>query len=125
LTSPTRTSLSIGAALLCGAVLFFLCFAAIFNGSWVLLLLFLLGYAVAGALGAWVGDATPLMFAVALSAPAAPWVLWLFPASIPEAGLARALLWPGLLVLGGILGWLGGCAIVRVGPRSTAKARAP
>jgi hypothetical protein len=111
LSSPARTSLTFGAAFLCGAVLFFLCFAAIFNGSWVLLLLFLLGYALAGALGTWAGDVPPRMLAIVLSGPAAPWVLWLFPASIPEAGLARALLWPGLVVLGGILGWLGGYAI--------------
>jgi hypothetical protein len=123
LRAPARTSLTLVAAFLGGAVLFFLCFAAIFNGSWLLLLLFLLGYAVAGALGAWLGHVPPLLFAAVLSAPAAPWVLWLFPASIPEAGLARALLWPALVVLGGILGWLGGIAIVRVGRRTGSKER--
>jgi hypothetical protein len=123
LSSPARTSLTLVAAFLGGAVLFFLCFAAIFNGSWSLLLLFLLGYAVAGALGAWLGHVPPMLFAAALSAPAAPWVLWLFPASIPEAGLARALLWPALAALGGVLGWLGGIATVRVGRRTTSKER--
>ncbi len=124
MSSATRTSLTFGAAFLGGAVLFFLCFAAIFNGSWLLLLLFLLGYAVAGALGAWVGNVPPHLFALALSAPAAPWVLWLFPASLPEAGLARALLWPALVVLGGVLGWLGGSAIARVGRRPASRERA-
>ena len=64
-----------------------------------------------------------MLFAAALSAPAAPWVLWLFPASIPEAGFARALLWPALVALGGILGWLGGIATVRAGRRTTSKER--
>jgi hypothetical protein len=113
--------MTLTAAFLGGAALFFLCFAAIFNGSWLLLLLFLLGYAVAGALGAWVGNVPPKLFAVVLSAPAAPWVLWLFPASIPEAGLVRALLWPALVTLGGVLGWLGGSAILRVGAGPTSK----
>jgi hypothetical protein len=88
-SSPARTSITLAAAFLGGAVLFFLCFAAIFNGSWLLLFLFLLGYAVAGALGAWVGNVPPMLFAVVLGAPAAPWVLWLFPASIREAGLGE------------------------------------
>jgi len=123
LSSPARTILTLVAAFLVGAVLFFLCFAAIFNGSWSLLLLFLLGYAVAGALGAWLGHVPPMLFAAALSAPAAPWVLWLFPASIPEAGFARALLWPALVALGGVLGWLGGIATVRAGRRTTSKER--
>jgi hypothetical protein len=81
-----------GAAFVSGAALFFLCFAAIFNGSWPLLVV-------------------PL--ALTLAAPAVPWVLWLFPASVSEAGLLRALLWPGLAAATGGLAWLGASATAR------------
>ena len=91
-----------------GAVLFFLTFAAIFNGSWVMLLLFLLCYAAAGALAVWAGGVSPLPLALVLIAPALPWMAWLFPASIAEAGVLRALLWPRLVLLMGGVGWLGG-----------------
>lgn len=108
-----REGVTYGLALLGGAVLFFLCFAAIFNGSWPLLLCFLLCYAVAGALGVRAGGVKPVPLAMTLAAPTVPWVLWLFPASIPEAGVLRALLWPGLgLVVAG-LAWLGGTAGVQ------------
>lgn len=99
-------------------MLFFLTFAAIFNGSWVLLILFLLCYAGAGALAVRAASIAPVSAAVVLTAPAAPWLLWLFRASIPEAGLARALLWPGLVVVAGCLGWLGGKAVSRAAARA-------
>ena len=84
---------------------FFLCFAAIFNGSWPLLLFFVLCYAAAGALGVQAGRVGAVPLALTLAAPAVPWVLWLFPASIPEAGLLRALLWPGVgVATGGLPG---------------------
>ena len=117
LISPTRAGLTYGAAFIGGAVLFFLTFAAIFNGSWVLLLLFLLCYAEAGALAVRGGGVAPEPFALALVSPAVPWVLWLFPASIPEAGVLRALLWPGLVLLMDGLAWLGG----RLGPHFTSR----
>src|SRR5687768_1710486 len=97
LSSQTRAGLTYGAALLAGAVLFFLNFAAVFNGSWALVLFFLLGYAAAGALTVWAGGVAPGPVALVLIAPAVPWMLWLFPASIPEAGVLRALLWPALV----------------------------
>jgi len=107
--SPSlRAGLTYGAAVIGGALLFFLNFAAIFNGSWALLLLFLACYGLAGAVGVRAGGVRPLPLTLALIAPALPWVLWLFPASVPEAGLLRALLWPGLLLLMAALGWLGG-----------------
>jgi hypothetical protein len=117
LNSPTRPGLTYGAALVGGAVLFFLNFAAIFNGSWPLLAVFLLGYAAAGALAVWAGGVAPTPLALVLTAPAVPWVLWLFPASIPEAGVWRALLWPGLVMLMAGLGWLGGRAVTVAGSR--------
>jgi hypothetical protein len=89
-------------------VLFFLSFAAIFTGSWPLLLLFLLSYAAVGALAVRLGEVRPAPLALVLAAPALPWVLWLLPASIAEDGVLRALLWPGLATLAGGLGWLGG-----------------
>lgn len=115
MNSPARAGLTYGAALVCGAVLFFLNFAAIFNGSWPLLIFFLLGYAAAGALGVWAGGVAPTPLALVLTAPALPWMAWLFPASIPEAGVWRALLWPGLVVLMAGLGWLGGRAVTLAG----------
>ncbi len=111
--SLARAGPTYGAAFLGGAVLFFLIFAAIFNGSWVLLIFFLLCYAGAGALAVWAAGIAPAPAAVVLTAPAVPWILWLFPASIPEAGLARALLWPALVIVAGCLGWLGGKAVSR------------
>jgi hypothetical protein len=82
-------------------------FAAVFNGIWSLLILFLLGYGVAGFLGVRKG-ASPSPLAVSLILPAVPWILWLFPASIPESGILRALWWPGLAVVAYLLAWLGG-----------------
>jgi hypothetical protein len=105
-------------------MLFFLTFAAIFNGSWALLIFFLLCYAGAGALTAWAAGIEPAPTAAALTAPAVPWVLWLFPASIPEAGLARALLWPGLVVVAGCLSWLGGKAVGRAAVGQASGSRA-
>jgi hypothetical protein len=98
------------AALIVGAGLFFACFSAIFVGSWFLLLLFLCCYAVAGALLVRIGRVHPRTVTLLLVAPAIPWLLWLFPASIPEAGLLRALLWPLLVLVMAGLSW-GGIAI--------------
>jgi hypothetical protein len=108
--AQVRSGLAYGMALLAGALLFFLSFAAIFNGSWPLLLCFLLGYAAVGALAVWAGDVTPTPLALVLTAPAIPWVAWLFPASIPESGVVRALAWPVLVLIVGGLGWVGGHA---------------
>jgi hypothetical protein len=124
LTAQSRAGLTYAAALLSGAVLFFLCFAAIFNGSWPLLLVFLLCYAAAGAFGVWAGRVKVVPLALSLAAPALPWVLWLFPASIAEAGVLRALLWPGLGVVMGGLAWLGASAMVRVRAHTGNRTRA-
>jgi hypothetical protein len=124
LRSSARTGLTYGAAFLAGAGLFFLTFAAIFNGSWSLLLFFLVAYVGEGALAVWVGHVAPGSLALALAAPGVPWVLWLFPASIPEAGLGRALLWPALVVLIAVLGWLGGKAVTVAVARRAVGSRA-
>src|SRR4051794_6961986 len=110
----TRSVVTYGLALGVGAALFFLIFAAVFNGIWSLLILFLLGYAVAGFLGAWIGGVSPSPLAMSLSLPIVPWVLWLFPASIPEAGFLRALWWPGLALAAYLLSWLGGIIGMRL-----------
>ena len=117
-TGP-RAGLTYAAAFVAGGVLFFLCFAAIFNGSWVMLLGILLCYVPAGAFGVRLGHAAPGSLSLVLVAPAVPWVLWLFPASLAETGLWRALLWPGLVLLMGGLGWLGA-----TGARATPARRA-
>ena len=124
MTSSARAGLTFGAAFLVGVLLFFLAFAAIFNGSWVLLICSLLCYTGAGALAVWAGSVAPAPAAATLAAPGIPWVLWLFPASIPEAGLARALLWPGLVAVAGCLGWLGGKAASRAATRPAPASRA-
>jgi hypothetical protein len=79
-SSQSRSVLTYGVTFVSGAVLFFLSFAAIFNGSWALLLLFLLCYPVAGAVAVGVGRATPVPAALVLTMPALPWILWLFSA---------------------------------------------
>ena len=91
-----------------GVVLCFLCFAAIFVGSWLMLIFFLLLYAAAGAIAVRFGRAQPRAFALAIAAPSLLLVLWLFPASMMEAGLLRGLLWPALGLLVAALAFLGG-----------------
>lgn len=63
-----------------GAVLFFLCFGAIFSGIWSLLRFFTLCYAACGAVGVAKSVVSPFAMATALSLSALPWVLWLAPA---------------------------------------------
>jgi hypothetical protein len=108
-----RAGLTYAAAVAAGAGLFFLCFGAIFTGSWTLLVLILLCYAAAGAGAVRVGGVRPATVALLLVLPAVPWVTWLFPASVPESGLLRASLWPGLVALMGGLAWLGGLVVRR------------
>ena len=109
----TRSAVTYGLALGIGAALFFLTFAAVFNGVLWLLILFLLGYAVVGLVGVRKSGVSPSPLAVSLTLPAFVWVLWLFPASIPESGLLRALWWPGLALVAYLLAWLGGVIGVR------------
>ncbi|MFL5517112.1 MAG: hypothetical protein ACJ8DJ_13195 [Gemmatimonadales bacterium] len=108
-----RAGLTYVAVAAAGAGLFFMSFGAIFTGAWTMLGFLLLGYAGVGACAVQVGAVRPGMVALLLAVPAVPWVSWLFPASIPEAGLPRALLWPALVLLMGGLGWLGGRAVIR------------
>ena len=94
--------------MIAGAILFFLSFGAVFSGLWPALILFVLCFVPAGALGVAWGRVLPAQMGIALSIPAVPPVLWLFPASLIEAGFLRAALWPGLMVVVFGLGWLGG-----------------
>jgi hypothetical protein len=113
-----------GLAVLTGALLFFFTFAAVFVGSWGMLLSVLLGYGAAGAVGTRYGGVAPGSVALALCMPAAPWVLWLVPAVAAEDGLLRALSWPGLALLAGGLGWVGGKAAAVVSARKASAPRA-
>jgi hypothetical protein len=124
MSAESRAVITYGLGLLAGTVLFFLNFAAIFVGSWALLLCFLLCYAAAGALGVRLGRVTPGAGALILAAPAVPWLLWLFPGSVAEAGLLRALLWPGIAGIAGGLGWLGGWMAAERGAGKTPARRA-
>jgi hypothetical protein len=112
-TPSSRASLSYVLALVGGALLFLLIFSAVFVGAWPLLILFLLCYAAAGAVGVRKGNVPPASMAIALAAPSLPGVLWLFPASVAEEGLVRALPWPGLAVAIIALAWLGGTVAAR------------
>jgi hypothetical protein len=116
--AATRSVMTYGLALGVGTALFFVIFAAVFNGILSLLFLFLLGYALAGFLGVRKGRVSPSPLAVSLTLPAVPWILWLFPASIPESGFLRALWWPGLALVAYLLAWLGGIIAVRSRGRS-------
>lgn len=104
--------LSLALGFLGGALLFFLCFAAIFTGVWLVFVLSLVGFACFGALGVAKSSASPTAMAVALAVPALPWVLWLTPATFAEAG-ARGLLWLALLVLVYLFAYLGGYVVAR------------
>jgi hypothetical protein len=108
--APTsaRVGLTYLAVVAAGAGLFFLIFGAIFNGLWSLLAIFLLCYLGVGAAPVRIGGVRPMPAALLAVLPALPWVTWLFPASIPEAGLLRASLWPALVLLMGGLAWMGG-----------------
>ena len=119
----TRISITCCLALLTGAILFFLIFAAVFNGMFTLLLLFILSYAAAGAVGVRMGGVSPATLALCLILPAVPWVLWLFPAALPEAGLWRSLLWPAIAFVAWVLAWLGGVISARRLSRGTYSVR--
>lgn len=110
MTAQSRAAITYGLGLLSGALLFFLTFGAVFVGSWLLLLVVLVGYGAAGALGVRIGGVAPKYVAVTLAVPAVPWVLWLFPAAAAEEGLLRALAWPGLVLVAAGAGWVGGKA---------------
>lgn len=105
--TETRQALFLVIGLVIGAVLFFLCFAAVFSGIWLLLLLSVLCFAGFGALGVAKGSVSPFAMAIALTLPAVPWVLWLTPVAIAEAGL-RGLLWPAMAIAVFSLSYFGG-----------------
>jgi hypothetical protein len=99
------------ASLVAGSLLFFVAFGSIFNGSWIVLIASLIGYFFAG----WAIGVSRLSarrwLAIALVFPALPFASMFFLASIPEAGIVRAALWPlGIALASGLaLGgqWLG------------------
>ena len=111
--ASARARLTYVAVMAAGAGLFFLSFGAIFNGSWTLLIVFLLCYLGVGAAAVRIGGMGPKLVALLAVVPALPWVAWLFPASIPEAGLLRASLWPALVLLMGGLTYMGGRVVRR------------
>ncbi len=106
--SAPRIGLVYALGAVAGALLFFLAFAAVFNGVWTLLIAFVVSFGPVGAAGVRWGSVSPSRMSAAVMAPAAWWLSWLSPASIAEAGLLRALLWPGLA--GAMFGccWIGG-----------------
>lgn len=92
-----RTSLGIFVGFLAGLLWFFLSFAALFNGVFFLLLLFLPAYALSGALLVWLFRLPPVHAAVSLVGAALPWVAWLWPATISSSGWMKSLVWPVLV----------------------------
>ena len=111
--ASARARLTYVAVMAAGAGLFFLSFGAIFNGSWALLIVFLLCYLGVGAAAVRIGGVGPKLVALLAVVPAIPWVAWLFPASIPESGYLRASLWPALVLLMGGLTYMGGRVVWR------------
>jgi hypothetical protein len=111
--ASARAVLTCAAVVAAGAGLFFLSFGAIFNGSWTLLIVFLLCYLGVGAAAVRIGGLRPKLVALLAVVPALPWVAWLFPASIRESGFLRASLWPALVLLMGGLAYLGGRVVWR------------
>jgi hypothetical protein len=124
MTAQSRAAITYGLGLLSGALLFFLIFGAVFVGSWLLLLVVLLGYAATGALGVRIGGVAPRSMALTLAAPAVPWVLWLFPTAAAEEGFLRALPWPGLALVAAGAAWVGGKAAAVWRDRQTRAPRA-
>lgn len=108
----SRDILFLALGVLGGSLLFFLCFAAIFAGVWLMILLVFGGFAFLGALGVAKSSASPAAMAMALALPALPWVLWLTPATLAEAGV-RGLLWLALLALAYVTAYLGGHVVAR------------
>jgi len=100
-----------------GAILFSVVFAAAFNGSWPLAIFAALAYGISAALAVGLGGARPLWGAVALLCPALPWLLWLFPASISEAGWLQASLGPASVLFLFLLAWLTGTVSARYAAR--------
>lgn len=89
-----RTSVGIFVGFLAGLLWFFLSFAALFNGVFFLLLLFLPAYALSGALLVWFFRLPPVHAGFCLVGSALPWVAWLWPATISSSGWMKSLVWP-------------------------------
>ena len=102
-----RTGLGIFVGFLAGLLWFFLSFAALFNGVFFLLLLFLPAYALSGALLVWLFRLPPVHAAIALVGSALPWVAWLWPATISSSGWLTSLVWPAFVAVAFGLGLLG------------------
>ena len=111
MSTSSRRLVAQTCAVVAGAVLFFLVFAAVFVGAWPLLLALAGAYAAAGAIVARASTIGPRRAASALALPGAPIVLTLLPGAVVEAGLARALLWPAMLGVAWCLAWLGGILV--------------
>jgi hypothetical protein len=113
-----RSGIAVVASVLAGTGLFVLLFGAVFSGLWVVTAGAALLYGLAAAVAVRAGGVSAQSAAAALVAPAVPWVLWLFPASIPEAGWLRASLWPGTLLALFAIAWAGGAHAARLRRRS-------
>ncbi|MBS0171550.1 MAG: hypothetical protein JSR62_14460 [Nitrospira sp.] len=92
-----RTSLGIFVGFLVGLIWFFLSFAALFNGVFLLLLLIVPAYVCSGGLLAWLFRLPPLHAALSLVGSALPWVVWLWPATISSSGWLKSLVWPAFV----------------------------
>lgn len=92
-----RTGFGIFVGFLAGLLWFFLCFAALFNGVFFLLLLFLPAYALSGALLVWLFRLPLVHAAFSLVGSALPWAAWLWPATISSSGWLKSLVWPALI----------------------------
>ena len=104
---PSGPVAVLAVALLLGFALFFVAFAGVFNGSIPWIVAGLAGFLVAGGL---LGARRPEMvawIALALVAPALPWVALFTLALAREEGWRAAMAWPVGLLIAGVLGLLG------------------
>lgn len=92
-----RTSVGMFVGVLTGMLWFFLCFAALFNGVFFLLLMFVPAYALSGAFLVWLFRLPPFYAALSLVGSALPWVAWLWPATISSSGWLKSLVWPAFV----------------------------
>jgi hypothetical protein len=115
----TRATATLALSVATGCGLFFMAFASVFNGLWALLIVCLVCYPGVAVVAVGLGRARPVPVAVALVSPTLPWLLWLLPAAIVEAGLLRAAVWPLAVGLVFVLAWLAGWIVARLRARSS------
>jgi hypothetical protein len=113
MTLENRRFIAWMAGIFGGGLLFYFAFAAIFNGVWPLMVVFVMCFAPAGALGVAFGGMTPKAMGMALALPLLPWIGFLLPATMRSSGVWKGLFWIALVGVIYGLGWLGGVLVAK------------